>query len=69
MPINSLGFTICQVPIIYKLSNVNNIKIFLNNTESTLLDGDSLSLELSKSIFKRENMINRIEVQVKSTLE
>ena len=60
----SLGFTICQVPIIYKLSENRKVIIYFINGETVELDGCVLSRELSTSIFKRENKISRIEVYV-----
>ena len=60
----SLGFTICQVPIIYKLSENRKVIIYFINGETLELDGCVLSRELSTSIFKRENKIRRIEVYV-----
>jgi hypothetical protein len=60
----SLGFTICQVPIIYKLSENRKVIIYFINGETEELDGCVLSQELSTSIFKRENKISRIEVYV-----
>ena len=60
----SLGFTICQVPIIYKLSENRKVIIYFINGETLELDGCVLSRELSTSIFKRENKISRIEVYV-----
>ena len=60
----SLGFTICQVPIIYKLSENRKVIIYFINGETVELDGCVLSRELSTSIFKRENKIRRIEVYV-----
>jgi hypothetical protein len=65
---NSLGFTICQVPIIYKLSDTTKITIFYNSGKTLELEGGSLNQELSISIFKRDNTINRIEALVSVSL-
>jgi len=65
---NSLGFTVCQVPVIYKLSDTKKIMIFYNSGKTLELEGSSLNQELSISIFKRDNAINRIEALVSISL-
>lgn len=59
---NSLGFTYCQVPIIYKRSTTESLKVFFNNGDTNEFDNMSLDLKTSKSIFKRENEVNHIIV-------
>lgn len=61
---SSLVFTYCQIPIIYKLANTNRIKVFKNEDKPLDIAGLSLGKELSKLIFNRDEIINRIEVSV-----
>lgn len=62
---NALGFTYCQVPIIYKLSDASQIQIFFNNGRVDIVKGTRLDGATSKSIFKRKGEINHITVSIK----
>jgi len=61
----SLCFTYCQIPIIYKISEKETIKVVYN--DNTVSEFESLSLDenTSKLIFERAGVINRIEVSIK----
>ncbi len=62
---NSLCFTYCQVPIIYKLSDKNGMQVIAKNGKPEESNNLSLSLEVSKSIFERTGEIARIIVSIK----
>ena len=64
LPINSLAYTICQVPIIYSLSDIEDIKISYKDNTEKLINGHELDIESSQSIFNRTNLINAIYVKV-----
>jgi hypothetical protein len=61
----SLCFTYCQVPVVYKNSNEESIKIFF--TDNSIEEVKNLILEanISKMIFERTGKIDRIEVSIK----
>ena len=61
----SLCFTYCQVPIVYKASDVQSIKIFF--TDKTTEETKDLLLDdtISKMIFERNGNVDKIEVSVK----
>ncbi|MFV9551840.1 hypothetical protein [Algibacter sp. PT7-4] len=61
---NALCFTYCKVPVIYKLSNNNSLKVVYNNGKSTESKNMSLDLQTSKSIFQRKGEINHIMVSL-----
>lgn len=63
---NSLCFTYCQIPIIYKLSDREEIQILLNDRTTQKLEGLKLDSETSKNIFERTGNINQIIVYIKS---
>ncbi len=50
---DSLCFTYCQVPIIYKRSEHEHLKVVFNSGEQVEFDNKSLDLITSKSIFER----------------
>lgn len=59
-----LGFTFCQVPVNYSLSDVNMVTITFQNGTQKSFDGLKLNAELSTLVFNRTGEIRRIEVQV-----
>ncbi|RXP44333.1 hypothetical protein EC396_17895 [Lutibacter sp. HS1-25] len=62
---DTLCFTYCQIPIIYKLSDKQGIKVVFN--EKPMLEFESLRLDLetSKMVFQRTGEINQIIVYLK----
>ena len=67
MPIsaNSLAYTICQVPVIYSLSDNEDIKIISMDGSEEIINGHKLSLEASQNIFNRTNLIKALHISVK----
>ena len=62
---HSLGFTYCQVPIIYKLSDKNGLEIISKNDNYRTLNNFTLDVEASKSIMERTGEIQQIIVSIK----
>jgi hypothetical protein len=58
----SLGFTYCQVPVVYIKSGAEKIMVHKFNDEKVELDEMKLSRELSKAIFNRDGSVIKIEV-------
>ena len=61
---HSLAFTVCQVPVIYNLSDKENIRISYTNNSEKIIEGHELDLESSQEIFNRTNVIKAIYVRV-----
>ena len=61
---NSIGFTYCQVPIIYQKSSNSGIEIKYNSNDSKYLNDLVLDLDISRLIFERKGVINQIIVSV-----
>ncbi len=59
---DSLGFTYCQVPVIYKLSPQKGVKVIFNNGQKWEADQLFLDQTISKSIFERKGEVDRIVV-------
>lgn len=60
----SLAFTVCQVPVVYKLTGSNQIEVkYKNNTTETLFSNE-LSHELSQKICQRTGEIEQLTVSV-----
>lgn len=64
---NQVGFTICQVPVVYNFSDSQHITITFNNGYVENIDGNIVSKDYSNMIFNRSCDIKLIEVAVKST--
>ena len=62
LPKDSLAFTYCQVPIIYKKSTESAIEVVLHSGESNLFSGQYLDKETSQQIFQRTNTVSKIIV-------
>ncbi|MBT8321788.1 MAG: hypothetical protein KJO90_09020, partial [Eudoraea sp.] len=64
---NSLGFTYCQVPVVYTLASKNAIEVIQNDASRTISEGSALSKALSKSVFQRKGEVLQINVSVDET--
>jgi hypothetical protein len=65
---NSMAFTYIQIPIIYTLSDKDQITITLKNDERKTINGSELKLDISRSIFNRTGEITKIEVLIDHAL-
>ncbi|WP_405564814.1 hypothetical protein [Polaribacter sp. Asnod6-C07] len=61
---NQLAFTYCQVPIIYSLSDKNEIEVVLNDDKKVGFNSLVLDKEISTKMFDRTNEINHIKVSI-----
>ncbi len=60
---DQLGFTYCQVPIIYQLSEQDcNISVSFNNQTTEDISGNILPSEISNKLFSRSGEIKEIKV-------
>ena len=60
---NSLIFTFCQVPIVYKCRGNTQIFVFYQSGKKDILKSDMLTEEVSQNIFKRNGKIEKIIVE------
>lgn len=67
LPLRTLGFTYCQVPIVYQLADKQGIKV--DFSDKTTLEFDSLRLDqqTSRFIFERTGKVTRIQVQLRES--
>ena len=59
---NMLAFTVCQVPVVYTISNSNYIEVGYANGTYEVVESLELSKEISKQIFQRTNTVAHIKV-------
>ena len=62
---NSLCFTYCQIPIIYKLADKENLEVVFENNTSSIFENLSLDEATSKLVFERKSNVSRIIVSLK----
>ncbi|PIB29642.1 hypothetical protein BFP77_05695 [Maribacter sp. 4U21] len=62
---DQLGFTYCQVPIVYELSDENSTIVHLSDGDDIRIESLELSRDLSVSLFARDGTIKRIHVYLK----
>lgn len=62
---DSLCFTYCQVPVIYKLAEQESLKVVFANDSIQEFEDPILDFLTSKKIFKRTGEIKQIIVSIK----
>lgn len=62
---DSLCFTYCQIPVVYKLGTAQEVKIFHKNGNILKIQGQVIDGVNSEQIFSRSGEIERIEVLIK----
>lgn len=65
LPEGALGFTYCQVPVIYSLGAKNEIKMSFSDGSSKVLDSLELDKETSDHLFQRTGKIEQISISLK----
>ena len=64
----ALAFTYCQVPVIYHMAEASKIMIHSKSGKVETIEGKTLDLATSRSLFKRANEIVKLVVHVKENL-
>lgn len=62
LPKDSMAFTYCQIPIIYKQSNKDELRVSKSDGSQQISKGFELDKALSEEIFNRSGNIDQIEV-------
>ena len=62
---NSLCFTYCQIPIIYKLADKENLEAVFENNITLVFENLTLDEVTSNLIFSRKNIVSQIIVSIK----
>ncbi|HET9328677.1 MAG TPA: hypothetical protein VFQ05_18075 [Candidatus Eisenbacteria bacterium] len=65
LPAGALAFSVCQVPVVYRLTGTELwIQVTRRDGATTTRDGDRLDAPLSRALFRREGDLARIDVGV-----
>ena len=60
----SLAFSVCQVPVIYKIADKNQIEVVFKNNQTETISALTLNHEMSQKIFNRTGEISQLTVSV-----
>jgi hypothetical protein len=64
----SLAFSLCGTPVMYRLAEAGSIYVFADDDPPEIIQGASLGENWSRSLFRRENRIRKILVNIPETL-
>jgi hypothetical protein len=64
LPAGSLGFTLCGVPVVYRMAESGRLQVFGDDGPPVVIAGNRLGPEWSRSLFKREQRITKLIVDV-----
>lgn len=64
MPANALGFTYCQVPVIYQIADQKAITVIYHNGTDQQIHGWVLDEVISKDVFERTGSVKQIIVHI-----
>jgi hypothetical protein len=64
LPARSLAFTLCGVPVVYRMADSARLQVFGEEGAPTVIHGTRLGLELSQSLFRREQRIRKLVVDL-----
>jgi len=67
LPSQSLAFTYCQIPIVYKLANKNSIEVIYKDNKIENFNGLTLDAKSSTKIFERSGEVIQIIANVNKT--
>ncbi len=63
----SLAFSLCGVPVVYRLADASGIEVHLDNGEVSVIETNSLGASWSQSLFKRDRQIQKLVVDIPAT--
>ncbi|MEO0640194.1 MAG: hypothetical protein AAFY70_10750, partial [Bacteroidota bacterium] len=66
LPVDSLAFTYCQIPVVYLLSEKDAVTVYLKDGSQLQSDEPALDLNTSQSLFRRTGEVLKIEFSVSS---
>jgi hypothetical protein len=66
LKVGQLGFTVCQVPVIYTTSGEEKIIITFNNGKEFSFHGNTIANEESAKLFQRTGEIVQVEVFIRN---
>ena len=65
VPANALCFTLCQVPVLYQLSEEEGIQVEYKTSETKSFNGLQLDVETSNELFTRSGLVSLVKISLK----
>lgn len=62
---DQIGFTYCQVPVVYKFGDTQSVTVTFSNNYVETLEGNTINGEFSDLIFSRSGKIKLVEVNIR----
>jgi len=63
-----LGFTFCQLPVIYSLADADQITMYYPDGSRTEIPGNTLDPKISQHIFQRSGLLQRVVVSISKSV-
>ena len=60
----SMAFTLCGVPVIYRLSENSSIEVHVSQGDPQVISGSQLGTNWSQSLFRREKRVRKLVVKL-----
>ena len=64
LPAGALAFTLCGVPVIYRIADSARLQVFAEQGAPTVVPGNRLGRAHSRSLFRRDKRIQRLIVDI-----
>ena len=64
LPAGSIAFTLCGVPVVYRIADSARVHVFDDEGVPTVIQGTRLGTTLSQSLFRREQRIRKLVVDI-----
>jgi hypothetical protein len=64
LPAGSLAFTLCGVPVIYRIADASAVRVFAGQDEHVQIPGSGLGRLWTRSLCLREGRLRKIEVDL-----
>ena len=68
LEVNSLGFTYCQVPVIYKMGSSASIRVNYQDGTAKDFTGKTIDKETSRALFHREGVIKDLQITIDESI-
>jgi hypothetical protein len=66
LPENGLGFTCCQVPVIYMIADKAGLEVEFDNGSGKSFDDINLDVDTTQKIFNRDGSVKKVTVSIQS---
>ena len=62
LPPDSMGFTVCQTPVVYKRGDFAQVEVVFKDGRPVVFSGNCLDVKMTQHIFNRDGQIKQVNV-------